>query len=270
MESDQIQGPAWIADEKYDIVAKVPPGATKEQLKPMLQNLLEERFKLAVHHTTKQFPVYELTIGKGGSKLKETTDANLEPNRPGDPRMPLDKNGFPQFPPGKSGSAGQVAEGIMHSAYRGVPLSSLIFNLGLQFGEITGSNTYVPGRIVDKTGLTGKYDFNLEYAAGRGGIGAALAPQGTFDSPDPSGGLTILDALEKQLGLKLTKTTAPYDVLVVDHVEKVPTEELANPGSVPGAQKQDARATLLRRTCKALSRVRPDCESGVTARGAGS
>ena len=220
---DQIQGPGWIAEEKYDIIAKVPPGSTKEQVKVMLQNLLEERFKLAFHGVTKDFPVYELTIAKGGSKLKENRDPNLKPSRPGDPRLPPDRDGFPQFPAGTSGSASVMVNGLNRQTSQGMPLSMLIFALGARLGTMTGPNTYAPGRIVDKTGLTGKYDFKMEYAGG-GGIGAALAPSSISDVTDPSGGPSFIEAVEKQLGLKLTKSTAPFDVLVIDHAEKTPTE----------------------------------------------
>jgi uncharacterized protein (TIGR03435 family) len=222
---DQIQGPAWMAEEKYNIIAKVPPGATKDDLKVMLQHLLEERFKLALHHVTKDFPVYELTIAKGGAKLKENTDPSLGPSRPGDPMMPLDRDGFPQLPPGKSGSTTRLVNGLNHMTTRGMPLSTLLFQLGTQLGTITGPNTYAPGRIVDKTGLAGKYDFHLEYSGGGGRIGEALAPA-LSDASDPSGGLSIIDAMEKQLGLKLTKGTAPFDVIVIDHAEKNPDREL--------------------------------------------
>jgi uncharacterized protein (TIGR03435 family) len=216
---DQVQGPGWIAEEKYDITAKVPPGATKDDLKLMLQNLIEERFKLAFHHITKDFPVYELTIAKGGSKLMENTDPNLEPSRPGDPRMPPDRNGFPQIPPGKSGSVGVPVNGLTRMTSQGMPLSVLVFMAGSHLGTITGPNSYTPGRIVDKTGLKGKYDFTLEYVDD-GGIMARSLP----DIADPSAGPSIIDAMEKQLGLKLTKSTAPFDVLVIDHAEKTPTE----------------------------------------------
>jgi uncharacterized protein (TIGR03435 family) len=220
---DQIQGPPWIAEEKYDITAKVPTGATKDQLKIMLQSLLEERFKLNIHHLTKPFPVYELTIAKGGSKLKENAES-LEPFRPGASGLASDRDGFPQLPPGKSGSATDVVNGINRMTTRGMPISFLIFSLGSQLGAITGPNTFASGRIVDKTGLTGKYDFRLEYA-GSNGIGGALSLPSAPDGGEPTGGLPIIDALEKELGLKLTKSTAVYDVLVIDHAEKVPTPD---------------------------------------------
>ena len=223
MDFDQIQGPGWIAEERYDVRATVPPGATKDDLKVMVQHLLEERFKLVFHRITKDFPVYELTIAKGGSKLKENTDPNLEPSRPGDPRMPPDRDGFPQIPPGKSGMATDPVNGLNHMTVRGMPLSMLLFQVGAQLGTITGPNTFAPGRIVDKTGLTGKYDFDLEYAGGPG-IGAALSLPSAGDASEPIGGPTLIQAMEKQLGLKLTKSTALLEVLVIDHAEKTPTE----------------------------------------------
>jgi len=220
---DQIQGPGWIAEEKYHIRAAVPTGATKDDLNVMLRNLLTERFKLAFHHITKDFPVYELTIAKGGAKLEENTDPNLQPSRPRDPMMPLDRDGFPLVPPGKSASTARLVNGVNHMTSQGTPLSILIFQLGTQLGTITGANTYAPGRIVDKTGRTGKYDFHSEYTGGTGRVGEALSPSAS-EATDPSGGPSFIEAIEKQLGLKLTKSTAPFDVLVIDHAERTPTE----------------------------------------------
>ena len=215
---DQIQGPDWISEERYDLVANVPAGATREQLLVMLRNLLEERFQLKLHHITREFPVYELTVARGGSKLKEHTDRTLQPLRPGDGPLPADRDGFPQIPAGRSGSAGNNVNGVTRRSVQGVPLSDLLFQLRAQLGTTTGANTYAIARVIDKTGLTGNYDYKLEFAS-TPGIGGAL----TLPS-DPSAGPTFIDALEKQLGLKLTKSTAPLDVLVIDHVEKTPRE----------------------------------------------
>ena len=74
IKSYQISGPKWLDSERFDIVAKIAMGSTKEQFQMMLQNLLAERFKLAVHHETKELPIYALVVGKGGPKLKETVD----------------------------------------------------------------------------------------------------------------------------------------------------------------------------------------------------
>src|SRR5664279_6215744 len=70
----QVTGPGWLDTERYDITAKVPKGATKDDLKLMLQGLLAERFKLTLHHETKELPMYALVVGKGGPKLKESVE----------------------------------------------------------------------------------------------------------------------------------------------------------------------------------------------------
>lgn len=218
---DQIQGPSWLAEERYELAAKVPPGTTKEQVPLMLQALLQERFKLTLHHIQKDFPVYELTIAKGGLKITENTET-LEPAKLRDPQLPPDPDGYPQIAPGKSGMASNPVSGLNRMTARGMPLSMLLLQVRASVGTLTGPNTYAPGRIVDKTGLTGVYDFKLEFA-GNMGIGSGLSlPTGS--GGEPTGGLTLVEAMEKQLGLKLTKSTAPYDVLVIDHAEKVPTE----------------------------------------------
>jgi uncharacterized protein (TIGR03435 family) len=93
----------------------------------------------------------------------------------------------------------------------------------MTLGTMTGSVTYARARIVDKTGLSGSYDFTLEYGGGAG-IGGAISPGGAFDTADVSGGPSLFAALEKQLGLRLEKSTAKFDVLVIDHIEKTPTD----------------------------------------------
>src|SRR5580704_6851921 len=77
----QISGPGWLDTERYDIIAKVPPGTTLEQANLMLRNVLVERFGLAFHRETKDMPVYELTLGKGAPELKESaTDSTDRPS----------------------------------------------------------------------------------------------------------------------------------------------------------------------------------------------
>ena len=81
--------------------------------------------------------------------------------------LPLDRDGFPQLPAGKAGAATTLVNGLNHMTTRGMPLSMLFFQLGIQLGSMTGPNSSAQGRIVDKTGLTGKYDFHLVFASGR-------------------------------------------------------------------------------------------------------
>ena len=79
-------GPKWLDSERFDIVAKVPVGATKEQVKVMLQNLLAERFKLTLHRETKELPVYALVVGAKGPKLKDSTVTDAPPASDSQPR----------------------------------------------------------------------------------------------------------------------------------------------------------------------------------------
>jgi uncharacterized protein (TIGR03435 family) len=216
---DQIQGPAWTGEERYDLIAKVPPGMTRDQIKFMLQNLMAERFKLILHHVSKDLPVYELAIAKSGARLQETREADLRPMRLGEP-TPLDHDGFPQLPTGAYGCINAVVHTLTRMTCRGMPLSFLASELAVPLGTGEG-NTFAVARIVNRTGLTGKYDFKLEYSG-------AYAPGGALSLPEPEiepgGGLPLAAAVQKQLGLKLTKSSAPFDVLVIDHAERVPTE----------------------------------------------
>ncbi len=225
----QVNGPGWLDTERYDIIAKVPEGATKEQVNVMWQNLLKERFGMVVHHESKEFQVDELVVAKGGPKLKETTlDPNAPPPPPptGPPEGPLkrDKNGFPEMNgPGLMMLIQMGATGgpVGHMVGRAQTLSQLVTALGNQTNR----------PVVDKTGLTGKYDFNLEYTPdmsrmpppppGLAGPGPAPGAPGA-EASDPGSNLGA--ALQQQLGLRLAPGKAKLDVVVVDKAEKVPTE----------------------------------------------
>lgn len=220
---DQIPGPKWVEEKKYTIVAKVPPGSSREQSAVMLQNLLAKRFKLILHRQKKQFPVYALTMSEKGHKLKETADPNAQPMRPGGPRVPIDRDGFPVLPPGTSGVVGNPLNGIVNYTFHAYGMGDLVKYLGFLFGTRTGANTFAMGRIVDQTGLTSRYDFRLA-CTHSATIGGALSPPDLFEDQGVSGP-SLTEALEKQLGLKLKKSTAELDVLVIDHAEKVPTEQ---------------------------------------------
>jgi uncharacterized protein (TIGR03435 family) len=227
----QVSGPAWLDTERYDIVAKVPAGATQEQVNVMWQNLLAERFGVVVHHESKEFQVEELTVAKGGSKLKETTvDPNAAPPAPptGQPQfIKTDKNGFPDLQaPGmimmiNAGSAGPAG----HMVGKAQTLAQLATLLGNQLNR----------PVVDKTGLTGKYDFMIEYTPdlnGLPGLPPPPPPPGGQAGPAPAPGdnnasepgSNLAAAIQQQLGLKLVGGKAKLDVVVVDKAEKAPTE----------------------------------------------
>jgi uncharacterized protein (TIGR03435 family) len=203
----QLIGPAWLDTEHYDIVAKVPVGATQEQVNVMWQNLLKERFGVVVHHEFKEFQVDELVIAKGGPRVKATT---LDPNAPravetGPPK--LDRNGSPEMNgPGTMMDIMMGPNGpVGHMVARTQPISTLATTLGNQLNH----------PVLDKTGLTGKYDFTVEFTPNLPGAAAAA------EASDP--GSSLAAAIQQQLGLRLVSSKAKIDVLVVDKAERVPT-----------------------------------------------
>ncbi len=189
----QLNGPDWLNTERYDIVAKLPGGATKEQVSLMWQNLLAERFGLVLHHELKEFQVEELVVGKGGPRLKETAEDPAAPLPPGPPRL---KDGALLSP----GVVSMISPGPppkVHTVARAQPLSQLAAMLSNQLNR----------PVLDKTGLAAKYDFTLDYNL-----------NGLQASPDNAGepGLDLAAAVQQQLGVRLVAGKASIDVLVVD------------------------------------------------------
>jgi uncharacterized protein (TIGR03435 family) len=208
----QVVGPGWLEMERFDIVAKIPAGATKEQVNQMLQNLVVDRFRLTLHHMTKEFRLYELVVGKNGPKMKASME---DPSAAGGrvSPIPIGKDGFPAIPAGRRGMIQMQMDGRRRIVGRVQSMKDLADLLGNQVGA----------PVVDKTGLGGTYDFTLDFALGPGrGVDALVGPasptDNTADVPNFFGGL------QEQLGLKLEQKTGPLDVLVVDQVEKVPTD----------------------------------------------
>jgi len=207
-EYDQVTGPAWMEKEEFDVVATFPPGTTREQFREMLRNLLVERFKLVLHHETKVLPIYELVVAKGGLKLKETALVP-DPDAPGFQGRPaVDNEGFVVLPPGRPNIASRfMADGGAHITCFGEPMSVV----ATTFGQPNAAGR----RVIDKTGLTGKYDFKLFYRAQFPGT-----PPPADDDPMP----TLEQAVRQQLGLSLVPAKAPFEIIVIDHAEKVPAE----------------------------------------------
>jgi uncharacterized protein (TIGR03435 family) len=208
----QINGPAWLDTERYDIVAKVPAGATKEQVNVMWQSLLAERFGVKLHHEPKEFQVEELVIAKDGPKLKETAWDPSTPLPPGPPQR--DKNGELSGPGMVTGIMFGANGPNARTVARAQPLSQLT-------AMMTNS---LRRPVLDKTGLTGRYDFKLEYTIDVSGFPlppGAPAPAPNNNATDP--GPDLAAAVQQQLGLRLVAGKANIDVLVIDKAEKVPT-----------------------------------------------
>jgi uncharacterized protein (TIGR03435 family) len=187
----QLIGPEWLNSNAYDIEALAPAGSTPEQQQVMVQNLLIERFAMKLHRETREMPVYELVVAKGGPKMI--------PSAPNSPFAPLADRPLPTAPRG-------YGDGTTHLAERGT-MEQFAARL----------TRYVDRPIVDRTGLKGEYDVTLRWTPG-----AQAPPPVAADAPDP--GLSIFSAVQTQLGLKLDAKRGPVEVVVVDHLEKIPTE----------------------------------------------
>jgi len=252
----QITGPAWLATEHYDIVAKMPEGSTKDDAPKMLQTLLAERFKVVIHRETQDHPVLALVVGKGGPKLKESPVAPepIDPDTPlkpgemkvdgpdGPVRITTHPDGTITENMGKQGTATIKVDGQnIHLVADTVTMEGFadLLTAVMQMGG-GGSKP-----VVDKTELKGNYqvavdlslaalmdmaraqiaDMGLSMPGGAGAAGGG-ATSGTAANvaSDPGGsGATVYASVEK-LGLKLEQRKAPVEQLVVDSAEKTPTE----------------------------------------------
>jgi uncharacterized protein (TIGR03435 family) len=180
-----IGAPGWIDSEHYDIEGKADGTATRGEMNgPMLQALIEDRFKAVVHGETRELPVYFLTLSRNGSKVKTGPCIKRESNTPVPPDQRESVCGYMRIGHGSLRSAGTELQHLTDA------LSGILKR-----------------KVLDRTGLTGEFDFNLKWA-----------PDQAID-PGPS----IFTAIEEQLGLKLESGRAPIDVLVVDRIER-PTE----------------------------------------------
>jgi uncharacterized protein (TIGR03435 family) len=246
----QITGPDWLTSERFDIAAKLPEGASKDDAPKMLQALLEDRFKLAVHRESKEHPVLALVVGKGGPKMKEAPTApqpidDATPLKPGEMkmdtaegkmRMTIGKDGGVSVNMGAKGSMNykvDQATQTMHLEASMLTMSGFADML-TQFSKI-GNKTGRP--VVDRTALKGNYQvaldismadlINMARAAGANipnAPAAAAASASPADAAsDPSGSSSLYKAVQS-LGLKLESSKAVVEQLIVDHMERKPTE----------------------------------------------
>ena len=208
--SQVVGGPAWINSEGYDIEAKPEGNTDRPQMWLMLQSLLSDRFKLALHRETREFPVYALTMTKGGLKPPPPNAGScvtIDPSAPPRPGAPLG------FPCGRVGVMGSPS-GLLQMQGGKVPMPELVRVLAMVMGR----------PVVDRTGVTGEFDVHLEFSPdettmGLPGAGGPGDPGGPPLATDP-GRPNIFAALQEQLGLKLSSAKGPVEVLVIDHVER--------------------------------------------------
>lgn len=213
----QLIAPNWTDSEFYEIHAKIPEGVSRDQIHLMLQNLLIERFGLAFHRETRDLPAYELVIAKGGLKMKESgpasgTDLEFKETDRGPVLVTTkDSNGYTQLPPGRKGMILMaIAPGILRNSGREQTMEEIV----------TMCRNRLQRPIIDKTGLTGTYDFNLDYSSGGPTSQPPNPSTPIADAPEPAPPFEV--ALEL-LGLKLQPVKAPVEMIVVDKLEKVAT-----------------------------------------------
>jgi uncharacterized protein (TIGR03435 family) len=199
-------GPEWLNERRFDIQAKYDvseyPKPTPQQRRAMLQQLLADRFKLVVHHETKEFPLYDLVVAKNGPKFSESKPEEVQHNR---------INGGPVCVHFRS----QGSHGL---GLRGCSVKDLAFTL-------TGY-PQIGRTVVDKTGLTGLYTFELHWRPENRSASVPLASISSALTPSPSvlaasdmSLPSIFTALKEQLGLELKPTKGPLDTIVIDHAE---------------------------------------------------
>lgn len=222
----QIVGPDWLTTERFDIVAKLPEGAPRDQVRAMLQALLLDRFQMKTHHETKDFSVYGLVVAKGGLKMKElppdpadtATDGGSQSNR-GAVNVDV------------SAGRGGVVANYGHGSFFTMGDDSIEAKK-MQMNYVADMLARFEDRpVVDMTGLKGKYDFTLTFTQEdyrammiRAAISSGMAlPPEAIQAMERASGDSLFSALQT-LGLKLESRKAPLDVLVIDHADKTPTE----------------------------------------------
>ena len=218
-------GPAWITSELYTIEAKVEkPVDLKVMRGPMLQTILEDRFKLKVRRESRDIPLLALTVAKGGPKMQPHQEGSCDP-LPGVVLAGAGPRAMPPElpPPGKvfcgfvrtPGPETRPLSTRRHQTENGsgLTIEGFINEFMIRFVETTN----IP--VVDKTGITGKFDFRFEYAFSPEEIKRLVQRTGRLES-DFDTSPTLYEALEDQLGLKVEKTKGPWPHLVIDHVER--------------------------------------------------
>jgi len=218
----QIEGPAWLDSERFDIVGKLPAGARQEQSPAMLRSLLEERFGLKLRREVRHQSVYEITVAKGGPKIGlNMTPSEFDVKQSKAPLSLITKNkdGRMMFPVGVKGVYYEARTTWVRMFANVQSMRDLANLLSDRLGSL----------VVDETGLPGTYDFVLESATEKGKIqppGMRPLPALIMtEAPVPlRDAAPLLEAVHDQLGLTLVKKKGTVDIFVVEHADKTPKE----------------------------------------------
>jgi uncharacterized protein (TIGR03435 family) len=199
-------GPGWVDSDRYTIDAKAEGSQSQAMMMgPMLQALLEDRFRLKIHREKREVPVYALTVAKGGPKLQATKEASCIPFDPAQPPAPPAR--------GQRSSCGVIAPDTNGGL---VTYGQTMAGLCLSFSGLFGRP------VIDRTGLAGAFDIHLELSP----RDLIPVPPGPQVQTDPTATAPMSDPLSsvrfalQKLGLQLESTKGPGEALVIDHVEK--------------------------------------------------
>lgn len=208
----QISGPEWIYKDQFAVTARVPPKASQAQFNLMLQRFLEERFHIALHKERRKITGFELRLAKGGPKLRPfADDPNAPPPSEAIPNGKFDKARFSVLPPGSAGLIYSGDPSTIRAAFH-TKMTHFVTQLGGMVMLATGDPML---RVVDKTGLQGKFDFTLAFSR--------YVKEGTTVEPSPAP--DIFTALKEQLGLTLAQTKIDAEFIVIDKINRTPEED---------------------------------------------
>jgi uncharacterized protein (TIGR03435 family) len=219
----QISGPMWIDTDIYEITAGIPVGVSKEQAAEMLRELLVERFHLAAHRETKEMPIYVLLLGKNGPKLREADPAAEEEEEKARaaggfhrPRVTMGPDGFPQIP-----EDAKVPGSFTVALSSGQFLRTKLFACHQDMDQLAATIAgYLKRPVVDQTRLAGRYDFTLAFESDPLEATERTQPAAFSENAGPN----IFAAVQEQLGLRLEPKRGPVEMVTVDRVDRVPTQ----------------------------------------------
>jgi len=206
-----LGGPSWLEMDRFDVIAKAPPDSTPETQKLMLQSLLEDRFKLVAHKDTKPLPTYALTVGKK-LQLKQADGSEETGCRPQAASGPAGEGGIRLMMGNANGTTTTINLGpgmTIQYTCRNMTMAAFAEGMRGMLGASVGTNP-----VLDETGLKGAWNFDLKWSLQV--FGPMMA--NTDDR------ITIFEAVDKQLGLKLEEKPVPTPVMVVDSVNQKPSE----------------------------------------------
>ena len=222
VEADKVVGgPGWVTKDMFDVIATAPADTSPDALKLMLQGLLKDRFGLAVHNDNKDYPAYAMTVGKKPllKAAEGTEETGCKVQQSNSPPQEGGRTGFIVM----SGSNGTVTrlslDAPMTFACRNITMAAFADAIR---NDLLGAYAYLSGNpVVDRTGLAGAWNFDVKFSFRLNGLMVAGAPAADT--------ITLFDAFEKQLGLKLDLVKVSRPVVAIDSVNEKPT---ANPPEV--------------------------------------